>query len=112
MKIKKRDANGVTVLDVSGEMYGGPENMRLVEVVKELAADRKLNLVINCSKVKWISSTGLGIMVTARNHYAKEGGTMRLCNLNERVLSLFQITKMSLILNVHDSESEALAAFQ
>ena len=36
MKIKKREVNDVVVLDVSGEMYGGPENMKLREMAKEL----------------------------------------------------------------------------
>lgn len=112
MKIKERESDGVTILDVSGEMYGGPENMELVKTVERLASEGKLNCVLNCKKVKWISSTGLGIMVSARNKYAKEGGAMNVCNLNERVLALFQVTKMALLMNVHDNEQEALAAFQ
>ena len=112
MKIKQRDTDGVAVLEVSGEMYGGPENMELVKSVEQLAADGKLNCIINCKKVKWISSTGLGILVNARNTYAKAGGTMHLCSLNERVLTLFQVTKMSLLMHVHGSEDEARAAFQ
>ena len=63
MKIKMKEVDGITVLNPSGEMYGGPENMKLVDTVMELADEGVLDLVINLAKVKWISSTGLGIMV-------------------------------------------------
>ena len=112
MKIKKRERDGVTVLDVSGEMHGGPDNMKLVDAVTELAQEKKLDLIINCSRVKWISSTGRGILVTTRNRYAKEGGMLRLCNLNSKVLSVIQITQLHILLNIHETEEEALAAFE
>jgi len=99
MKIKQRQTDGVTILDISGEMYGGPDNMKLVEVVSELASEKKLDLVINLSKVKWISSTGLGILVSARSRFAKEGGKIKLCQLN-------------LIFDVYDTEGEALQSMK
>jgi hypothetical protein len=49
MKIKKKEVDGVTVLELSGEMYGGPENMKLVDMVMELAEEGTLDLVINLS---------------------------------------------------------------
>jgi anti-sigma B factor antagonist len=112
MKIKKREVDGVAVLDLSGEMYGGPENMKLVDIVSELAEEKKLDLIINLSKVKWISSTGLGILVSARSRYAKEGGVVKLCHPNERVLGILQVTRLNLIFDVYPSEKEAIASLQ
>jgi anti-sigma B factor antagonist len=112
MKIKSNEVDGIAVLEVSGEMYGGPENMKLVEVLEELATAGKKNAVIDMGKVKWIASTGLGILVKARTMYIEAGGTLRLCGLNERVLTLLQITKMNSMFEVHGSQSEAVAAFR
>lgn len=112
MKIKQREIDGVTVLDVSGEMYGGPENMKLVDTVTELAKEKKLDLLINLSKVRWISSTGLGILVSARSRYAKEGGVVKICNPNGRVLDILNVTRLNLIFDVFPSEAEALGSFR
>ena len=112
MKIKSSEVDGVTILEVSGEMYGGPENMRLVEILDELVAGGKKTAVIDMGKVKWIASTGLGILVKARTKFAEAGGTLRLCQLNERVLTLLQITKMNSLFDVHRSREEAVAAFR
>ncbi|MCK4237210.1 MAG: STAS domain-containing protein [Candidatus Krumholzibacteria bacterium] len=108
MKIRSRDVSGSTILDLSGEMYGGSDSMKLVDLVSELANEKKLDLVINLSKVKWISSTGLGILVSARSRYAKEGGSMKLCKPNDRVLGILQVTRLNLIFDVYNSEKEAL----
>ncbi|MBU8921201.1 MAG: STAS domain-containing protein [Bacteroidales bacterium] len=108
MKIKKKEIDGIAVLELSGEMYGGPDNMKLVEVVSELVEEKKLDLVINLSKVKWISSTGLGILVSARSRYAKEGGVIKLCQPNDRVLGILQVTRLNLIFDVFNSVKEAI----
>jgi anti-sigma B factor antagonist len=108
MKIKKKEVDGITVLELSGEMYGGPENMKLVDEVLELAEKGTLDLVINLSRVKWISSTGLGIMVSARSKFAKMGGVIKLAHPNDRVLGILQVTRLNLIFDVFDNEKEAV----
>ena len=46
MKIKRRDVEDVTILDLSGEMYGGADNMKLVETVSELVEEKKLAFAV------------------------------------------------------------------
>jgi anti-sigma B factor antagonist len=112
MKIASREVDGITVLDISGEMYGGAENMELVNMVTELAKQKKLELLINLSKVKWISSTGLGILVSARSRFSKEGGVIKLCHPNDRVLGILQVTRLDMIFDVFANEAEAIANFR
>ncbi len=112
MKIKRREVEDVTILDLSGEMYGGADNMKLVETVSELVDEKKLDLLLNLARVKWISSTGLGIMVSARSRYAKDGGVIKLLQPNDRVLGILQVTRLNLIFDVFDSEKEALESFK
>lgn len=112
MKVKQKEVDGVTVLELSGEMYGGPDNMQLVDLVSQFASEKKLDLVISLEKVKWISSTGLGILVSARSRYAKEGGVIKLCHPNDRVLGILQVTRLNLIFDVFDDCKQAIAALK
>lgn len=112
MKIKVKEKAGVTILKLSGEMHGGQENLELVDIVKDLASKDKLDIVINLSKVKWISSTGLGILVSARSSLAKEGGIVKICEPNDRILGILQVTRLNVIFDVYDSEDEAIASFK
>jgi anti-sigma B factor antagonist len=111
MKIKQREQGDVVVLEVSGEMYGGPENMKLLETATELAKQGKKKLVLDLDKVKWIASTGLGILVTTKTRYEREDGKMKLARMNERVLTLFQVTKLATMMDTYGSVDEAIAAF-
>ena len=111
MKIKQREVGDVVVLEISGEMYGGPENMKLLEMATSLVSEGKTKLLLNFDKVKWIASTGLGILVTTKTRYERDGGTLKLCKLNDRVLTLFQVTKIVTMLEVFDGEDEALDSF-
>lgn len=112
MKIKRKEVDGINILELSGEMYGGPDNMKLVDEVSELVEQKKLDLVIDLSKVKWISSTGLGILVSARSRFAKEGGVIKLCHPNDRVLGILQVTRLNLIFDVFETEEEAIASLR
>ena len=111
MKIKQKEAGDVVILEVSGEMYGGPENMALLKTAKELAEANRLKLLINFKKVKWVASTGLGILVSTKSSFEKSGGVIKLCALNERVLTLFQVTNINSMMDYYDTEEEALASF-
>ncbi len=112
MKIKKREVDGITILNVSGEMYGGEDNMKIVEVLSELADQNKLDAIINLSKVKWISSQGLGILVSARSRYSKKGGMLKLCSPNDRIIGILQVTRLNLIFDVFDTKEEAIKSFK
>jgi len=111
MRIKQREVDGVVILDVSGDMHGGAENLELVGMLDRLGEGGKLDAVLNLQKVKFISSTGLGIMVRARAHYASHGGRLVVCGANARVLSLVYVTKLNLLFDMHEKCRDAVAAF-
>lgn len=111
MKINRKEVNGIIVLMVSGEMYGGPDNMKLLDEVSELADQKKLNLVINLSNVKHVSSNGFGILISTRARYAKSGGILKLCNPNDRVLGILQFLRFNLFFDIYDNEREAIESF-
>jgi anti-sigma B factor antagonist len=111
MKLKKRERSTVVVFDLFGDMYAD-EKGELIQEIESLSADGKLNLVINLAKVKRIASNGLGVLVAAQSRYAKNGGAMKICKANERVLTVLAITKLNLLFDVYPSEEEALAAFE
>jgi anti-sigma B factor antagonist len=61
--------------------------------------------------VKWVASTGLGILITTKTRFERDGGKLKLSNLNERVLTLFQVTKINTIMDTYPTEEEAVASF-
>ena len=68
-------------------------------------------MLLNLAKVTGIDSSGLGSLVAAHATLEKNGGEMKLLNLNDRVTELMMITKLLTVFDVFDNEGEAVASF-
>ena len=110
MRIREHRRQGIRVLSLTGHLSGGEQNYDLVRKVCESAARGEQEVVLNLSGVKFISSTGLGILVRARSEFLVSGGMIRLCELRNRNISTLAYTHTLLLFEVHDTEAEAAAA--
>ena len=110
MKIQNKPAGDVMVLHLSGKIMGGPDHDKFHGEIKTLIADGYVDILLNMSKVNWINSTGLGILITGYHSIKAAEGTMRICNVKERVLSIFYISQLENIFDVYESLDEALKA--
>ena len=109
--VKVKRLNGVVVAQPRGYLVGGEETDELERLVKELAAEGNLHLVINLGETQHINSTALGVLITGHTNYAKRGGQMKLCSVDKRIQNIFVITKLSLVFDVYDTEEKAIASF-
>ena len=61
--------------------------------------------------VPYMDSTCIGelvsVFITARNHHGK----LKLVNLTDRMLELFEVAKLVMVFEVFDDEAEALQSF-
>lgn len=112
MKIKQRSKDDVTVLDISGKIMGGDDFDLFNNTIKSLVADGKVDIVLNLSKVKWINSTGLGLMVSAYTSLVKQGGRMKIAEVSDRIDNILHVTQLELIFETFDDEDKAIASFE
>lgn len=111
MKIKERIENHVAVLNVSGNMMGGPETTALHDHVRGLINDGVTKTVIDLKGVKWMNSSGLGTLMACHSSLQAAGGDLRLSNVAEKVESLFMITKLVKIFQTYESIDRAVSSF-
>jgi anti-sigma B factor antagonist len=57
-------------------------------------------ITLDCSKLIYISSAGLRVLLSAHKAMAKKGGKFELCNVGEDIMEIFSITGFSKILNI------------
>jgi anti-sigma B factor antagonist len=108
VKVKRLD--GVVVATPRGYLVGGEETDELEKVIRDLAAEGNLCLVINLGETQHINSTALGVLITGHTNYAKRQGQMKLCNVDKRIQNIFVITKLSLVFDVYDNEEKAITS--
>ncbi len=110
MKIKEKIENHVAVLSVSGKMMGGPETTALHDHIRSLMNDGIHKVVIDLHGVKWINSSGLGVLMAAMTTLKNADGKMKLANVTEKVESLLMITQLIRIFDTYDSIDRAVSA--
>ena len=110
MKIKEKIENHVAILTLSGKMMGGPETTSLHDHIRGLVNDGITKVVIDLSGVKWINSSGLGVLMAVMTTLKNAGGMMKLANITEKVESLLMITQLMRIFETYDSVERAVAS--
>jgi len=71
------------------------------------AGDEKI--VINLSDVDFIDSSGLGVLVLLLRKLGPDG-KIRLCKVNESVRSIFELTRLDEVFDIHKTVEGAVEA--
>jgi anti-sigma B factor antagonist len=111
LTITAREVRGVTVVDLCGRLVAGEESKALRERVKELLAEKKTRLVLNLLEVNFIDSSGAGALVASFTSARAVGGDLRLANANRYFRELLEMTRLLNMMDVFNSEEEAVASF-
>jgi anti-sigma B factor antagonist len=111
MTIRQRQVGGVVVFDIDGKIVGGVDHDLFQEKIQSLLAAGKNNVLVNLENVKWVNSTGLGVLIAGFRTVEMHGGKLKLLHVSERILSLLSITKLSSKFELFQSEDEAVASF-
>ncbi len=111
MKMKQTEQDNIIILELSGKIMGGPDAALLNEELYGLIEEGKTKVVADLSKVDWMNSSGLGILIGGLTTMRNNGGNLKLVNITERIKSLLMITKLLNVFETFDSVDEAVASF-
>jgi len=112
MKVKSKIEGDVAILTVSGNMMDTKEGLVLHEKVKALVEENVKKVVIDLKKVKWMNSSGIGILMASWGSMSKEGGLIKLANTTEKVKSLLVITQLLQFFEDYESVERAVGSFK
>jgi anti-sigma B factor antagonist len=110
LKLGVRVIDGVAIVDCRGRLLFGDEAGALRDTVKNLLAESK-QIIINLADCTYIDSGGLGTLVGLFTSAQNVGGMVKLCNLQQRVTDLLQVTKLLTVFDVFESEEKAVRSF-
>lgn len=111
MKIKEKMEGDIAVLTVSGNMMGGPDSSVLHDKVKSLISDGLKKVVVDIKGVKWMNSSGLGVLMACMSSLQQAGGSMKLSSVTEKVQSILMITKLIELFETYENAERAVAKF-
>jgi anti-sigma B factor antagonist len=71
----------------------------------------KINLVLDFSTVKVLSSAVLGLLIRVSKKVYEREGQLRLCNISPRIYEIFKITRLTKIFDIYPDRDAAIASF-
>lgn len=109
LRVTSREIGAQTVVEVDGEIDVSSADALRDELSTLLDRDRT-DLVIDLRAVRFMDSTGLGVLVGTLKKVRLAGGRLQLVIDSERLLKVFRITALLQVFTVHATLEDALSA--
>lgn len=88
---------GTTVNVKLNGMLDTPTSQKIEPTVNEIIALKPVDIIIDCSKLEYIASWGLRLLISMRKTTCANGGKTTLKNVNPTVMTVLRITNFSSI---------------
>jgi len=112
MNFSVAETYNAVVITLRGNIMGGPTGAKLHETLNSLKEQNKLNVIVDLSRVKFMNSSGLGMLISAMTTMRNAGGDLRLANPAAKIRSLLVVTKLITVFENFDSVEEAAESFK
>jgi len=108
-KMEERDrVNILRLLERRLDFHVAPDlKAKLLVMAKQTGA----NLLMDLAEVEYTDSSGLGAILFGVRQFRQNKGSLKLVNLQPRVLTLIKIAKLDNVIESYDNEDEAVASF-
>lgn len=109
MDLKNREVENCVVIDINESKFEHPKTQVLKNHTAKLIQEDKPFLVFNLEKVEMIDSFGIAVFISVLKQCKKAGGNLTLYGLNDQVISLMELTRMDRVLDIWETEGQAVA---
>lgn len=80
-----------------------------IAILQQFDADKK-NLIVDLNEVRFIDSSGLGVLVSGFKNASSRNGLLLLCSMQAQVKSMFELTRLHRVFDIFATSDEALAS--
>ena len=101
-------SGGIGCIQPEGRLVGGDETDDLRHAAAMLEGKDIQRLVIDLTKVTFINSVGIGVLVSIHTTYVRREWHAVVCGLNPSLLNIFTITNLAMVFEVYGTRDDAL----
>ncbi len=96
------------IIRLSGDLIGEQDGTGVLASAANALQDQLKTCIIDISDLRYINSSGIGVLITILTKFRNKGGEVYLLNPSESVKKLLVITKLNAIFQVIQSEEEVV----
>jgi anti-sigma B factor antagonist len=111
LKVTRREQDGISILELTGRLTFGPEDILLNDEIRHAIAARRVRLVVDLAEVDKFDSAGLGTLLYARAELRRAGGSLALANLKPAHVKTLRVAKLDTVFNVFGNGQDAINSF-
>lgn len=78
MNFNQEIKSNTLILHISGDLIGEDNGVQLVEAVKEAISHKVMTCIIDISELRYINSSGIGVLITLLTKFRNKGGEVYL----------------------------------
>lgn len=108
MRTKLVEKYNAVVIELKGNVMGGEDTKDFTETLHKLIDEGKKNVIVDLSAVKFMNSSGLGMLISGLTTMKRADGHLKLANVTDKIESLLIITKLITIFESYESVDEAV----
>lgn len=109
MKVNVKSQNSVTIVEIEGRFDAFGTQIVSDEFVKIGEQDQP-KVVVDLGKVEFIDSMALATLVKGLKRTRESKGEFALCNLQQAVLIIFELTRLDKAFVIYDTRDDAVKA--
>lgn len=100
-------AEGITVIDISGDITGFSE--QAISQAHEKAGVDATAVILNFTNLDYMNSGGIGLLVTTLIRAQRSGHSLRAYGLTEHYREIFSLTRLDEAIVIYPDEESAIA---
>jgi len=112
MKFKTKEIKGITVIELDGNVMGGPDASALNDFLHKLITEEKNHVVVDLKAVSFMNSSGLGMLIGGLTTMRHSGGELKLARASQKIENLLEMTKLLKVFDLHKTVNNAIVSFK
>jgi len=109
MKFNSEIQNGTLIIRLEGDLIGENDGTGILSIATDAIRQKVYKCVIDISNLRYINSSGIGVLITILTKFRNKGGEVYLLKPSDSVQKLLVITKLNAIFHIAKTEEEALS---
>jgi anti-sigma B factor antagonist len=105
--VRLASSAGIQIIDVAGEIDVYSVS-RLKTALVNALSEAPSEIILDIRKVRYIDSTGLGVLIGGLRRIREHGGSIKIVVIDVHIRKILEITGMSGIFALYETESEAV----
>jgi anti-sigma B factor antagonist len=110
ISLEHRRVGHIAVVTCAGRLVEGAESTDLRQLLDQLL-EYGSSLLLDLTRVDFIDSAGLGLLVRYSTRARNGHGSMKLCGVSAKLTALLKVTRLEQVLDAYALESDGIGAF-